>query len=589
MSIDLTKPFRRLAPSAEPEIDIQTGRATFIFNTEDVGRDGHIVRNAGIRTDNFDANPAILFAHAEDQPPVGRATAIRIGSPASRVEIEFTPRDIYPFGAMIGDLVKARYLNACSMSWQPIKWHFRDAKEGRGVIFDEVDLLEISVVPVPALPEAIATARSRGIDTAPLFEWAEKLLDGGGIATLPRTELETLRRAAKMPTPSRSSKAAEWKVGAARDLPIEDDDSWDGAAAEKSIFEYAGGATFSAEKARKGFLAYDAENPEERGSYKLPIAHVIGGELKVPKGAIRAAASRLPDTDIPDDVKKKAEAVLDHYKEKAGIDDDEEEKKRAAIAHAAQAVRIAKAGRRAAALPIRRGLWDVAQVAYILAQYGCIHAMAVEEAAREGDDSAVPGVMLEALETMVEAFKAHASEEADELLEDAKGGSDDDGLPEGERAFVAAGKTAFSRAVRRGIALSRAGKVLSASNKERLESAQAHHERALKHHASASDHHKALGDGIEKLRAIHKRAAGAEPEKVSRALGEMSEALDGMADVHEDHGDAHRAIGRSVRAAHRNVQAVVDGSESKDDVSDQQDQDAQVRERLAKAIKIRGQ
>ena len=73
MTIDVAKPFRRLAPSVEPEINVETGRATFIFNTEDVGRDGHIVRNAGIRIENYRSNPTILFAHDDKAPPVGRS------------------------------------------------------------------------------------------------------------------------------------------------------------------------------------------------------------------------------------------------------------------------------------------------------------------------------------------------------------------------------------------------------------------------------------------------------------------------------------------------------------------------------------
>lgn len=201
------QPFRRFAPNAtEPVIDAQTGLATFIFNTEEVGRDGHVVYNRGIHTENYDRNPTILFAHDDGQPPVGRALAIRIGEPASKVDIQFTPRDLNPFGAMIGDLVRGKYLNTCSMSWMPIKWKFStDKNRAGGVDFLEVDLLEISIVPIPALPGAVATARANGIDTRPLYQWAEKLLDTSGQIIVPRTELEQLRRAARMPAASKAT------------------------------------------------------------------------------------------------------------------------------------------------------------------------------------------------------------------------------------------------------------------------------------------------------------------------------------------------------------------------------------------------
>ena len=201
------QPFRRLAPNADaPTVDSQTGLATFIFNTEEVGRDGHVVLNRGIQTANYDRNPTILFAHNDGQPPIGRAVAIRIGEPASKVDIEFTSRDLYPFGATIGEMVRAKFINTCSMSWMPIKWKVStDKNRAGGVDFLEVDLLEISIVPLPALPGAVATARAAGIDTQPLYDWAEKLLDTGNLLVVPRDELETLRRAARMPAASKAT------------------------------------------------------------------------------------------------------------------------------------------------------------------------------------------------------------------------------------------------------------------------------------------------------------------------------------------------------------------------------------------------
>jgi hypothetical protein len=120
--------------------------------------------------------------------------------------------------------------------------------------------------------------------------------------------------------PRRRSKTAattpaEWAVGAAEDLPIDDKDSWDGPAAAERMLDEAGfnGSSPDPAKAKRGFLAWDHHNPKLKGSYKLPFADLVGGELKAVKGGIDAAASRLPQTDIPDEVKTRARAVLDHY------------------------------------------------------------------------------------------------------------------------------------------------------------------------------------------------------------------------------------------------------------------------------------
>jgi ATP-dependent Clp protease protease subunit len=109
--------------------------------------------------------------------------------------------------------------------------------------------------------------------------------------------------------------ASNWTVGAARDLPIDKADSWDGPAAAERMLDAAGfnGESPDSAKARRGFLVYDASAPKRKGSYKLPFADLIGGELRAMEGGLNAAASRLPQTDIPDDVKTGARAVIDAY------------------------------------------------------------------------------------------------------------------------------------------------------------------------------------------------------------------------------------------------------------------------------------
>lgn len=109
--------------------------------------------------------------------------------------------------------------------------------------------------------------------------------------------------------------AADWTCGAARDLPIDDADGWDGPAAAERLLDAAGftGEHPDADKARRGFLVYDKGNPTLKGSYKLPFADMVGGELKAVAGGIDAAASRLPQTDVPQDVMDASRKLLDEY------------------------------------------------------------------------------------------------------------------------------------------------------------------------------------------------------------------------------------------------------------------------------------
>ena len=108
---------------------------------------------------------------------------------------------------------------------------------------------------------------------------------------------------------------ARWTVGAARDLRLVERASWDGDAAKGRIFAWAGfdGDSPRPAKARRGFLIYNAEAPELRGSYKLPFADVVDGTLVAIDAGLRASASRLPQTDAPGDVLRRARGVLDAY------------------------------------------------------------------------------------------------------------------------------------------------------------------------------------------------------------------------------------------------------------------------------------
>lgn len=117
----------------------------------------------------------------------------------------------------------------------------------------------------------------------------------------------------------RNVTAPKWECGASRDLAIDDTSSWNGPAAAESMLNDAGigGTSPNVAKAKRGFLAVDSANPNLKGSYKLPFAILSGGTLKASTAGIRAAASRLPQTDIPQSVKDTARGVLDSYESKA--------------------------------------------------------------------------------------------------------------------------------------------------------------------------------------------------------------------------------------------------------------------------------
>ena len=307
-----------LATSDPQDVAGDARTLRFVFSDGSVDRAGDTIDADGWETDNFLKNPVALWAHDSFSPPIGRAKNIGPAGGKLYGDIEFMPPEVSSFADSIFRMVKGGFIKAVSVGFMPLEWTFvNDKDRPYGIDFKRQELLEISVCPVPCNANALLEARSKGIDTKPILEWAEKLLDAPkGSVWVPRALLEETFRQAKTPRTVRQkylSKAEDWKCGAARDLPIDDSDSWDGAAAEASIFEHAGGENFDPAKARPGFLIYDASAPKLRGSYKEPFAHVVDGVLKAVKGGIRAAASRLPATDASQSAKDEAKAVIDHY------------------------------------------------------------------------------------------------------------------------------------------------------------------------------------------------------------------------------------------------------------------------------------
>lgn len=86
------------------------------------------------------------------------------------------------------------------------------------------------------------------------------------------------------------------------DMPVADvDHAWDGDAARKRVWDWADG---DFRQYRRAFLWSDAARPEQKNSYKLPIADVVDGTLTIIPRAVNAVAAVLGGArggvDIPD-------------------------------------------------------------------------------------------------------------------------------------------------------------------------------------------------------------------------------------------------------------------------------------------------
>lgn len=119
-----------------------------------VDRYGESVNPMGWLVKNFTKNPVILFGHNYSDLPVGKAERVYIEDNALKFDIEFADT---AFASDVFKLFEQKILNAFSVGFVPKKWGV-SGQDAYDIM--EQELLELSVVTVPANPNAVAELKS---------------------------------------------------------------------------------------------------------------------------------------------------------------------------------------------------------------------------------------------------------------------------------------------------------------------------------------------------------------------------------------------------------------------------------------------
>lgn len=239
------------------QLDDLTFEAT--INTADKDRVGDIVMPTGMKIENYMKNPVVPWAHDYSAPPVAKALMVGLQDTALVAKFTFPDPGVYDFADTIRKLWAGGFLNAVSIGFIPLKWVGHDGQAGSrdqdnwfmGGIVTEAELLEVSLVPVPANQNAL-----RRIFEPPIVK-----------------------------------SAIPYKKH-----PLADEaDAWDGPA------EVAAADT----AALKIMCAwYDSENPDVKSSYKLPHHKADGDHATVWRGVTACMAVMMGGrggVNIPDE------------------------------------------------------------------------------------------------------------------------------------------------------------------------------------------------------------------------------------------------------------------------------------------------
>lgn len=155
-------------------------KVPFIISTASIDRDNDTISVDGWKLTNYKKNPVVLWVHDGRQPPVAKSISVKIEEKKLKSTALFATQDLYAFGYMIGQMYSKGFLRAVSVGFDPIKYAWvEDSDRPWGIDFEEQELLEYSCCPVPANPEALVDAKAAGIDTSPMLDWVEMVLDEG--------------------------------------------------------------------------------------------------------------------------------------------------------------------------------------------------------------------------------------------------------------------------------------------------------------------------------------------------------------------------------------------------------------------------
>ena len=129
----------------------------FILSDESVDRMGDVIRADGWDLASFKKNPVALFGHSHDQI-LGVWENVRVEGKKLLGRLKLAKPGTSELVDTVRSLIDQRILKAVSVGFQPIEAEPR--KSGGGYDFIKSALHEVSVVSVPANPNALAIAKA---------------------------------------------------------------------------------------------------------------------------------------------------------------------------------------------------------------------------------------------------------------------------------------------------------------------------------------------------------------------------------------------------------------------------------------------
>ncbi len=140
----------------------------FIGSDQKKDRDNEVIMVDGWKLTEYRKNPVVLVNHSHADLPVAKTKRVWIDKDTKQLkfDISFPEPEVSSVGDTLYKLYSSGYMSAVSVGFRPNpdRIKFGDGKKQPRVTFEEQELLEISLVSIPANPRALLT--SKGITDA---------------------------------------------------------------------------------------------------------------------------------------------------------------------------------------------------------------------------------------------------------------------------------------------------------------------------------------------------------------------------------------------------------------------------------------
>jgi len=160
---------------ASPPLVAWEGKATgdvsrtfnFTISSATTDRMGDSVAVEGWRLDNYKKNPVVLWGHDGSMLPVGRATRVWVQGGKLKATAELAPASVSQYAERVRAMIASGFLCATSVGFAPTKLKLsNDKNRPFGIDFLEQELLEFSIVSIPANPDCLLDPGQLGTKSA---------------------------------------------------------------------------------------------------------------------------------------------------------------------------------------------------------------------------------------------------------------------------------------------------------------------------------------------------------------------------------------------------------------------------------------